>query len=51
MSVFEQIRTTDPVETDRRRSDLDGDLVAVLGMVAILLLTGACFLLQSVLPF
>lgn len=34
----------------RRRSDLDHDLVAVLGMVAILALTALCFLGRTALP-
>lgn len=33
-----------------RRVDLDRDLVAVLGMVAILLLTALCFLGSTALP-
>ena len=35
---------------ERRRADLDHDLVAVLGTVAILLLTALCFLGRTALP-
>lgn len=40
-------------ETDRarRRSDLDHDLIAIVAMLAILVLTGLCFVAQSHLPF
>lgn len=37
-------------DRDRRRADLDHDLVAILGMLAILVLTALCFLARTALP-
>ena len=34
-------------ERDRRRADLDHDIVAIVAMLAILLLAGLCFAAQS----
>jgi hypothetical protein len=39
-----------PEDHERRRGDLDRDLVAILGMLAILALTVLCFLGQNALP-
>jgi hypothetical protein len=43
-------RTRPAAARERRRADLDHDLVAVLGMLAILALTLACFLGRTALP-
>jgi hypothetical protein len=55
MSATQVTHTTSDttVETSdhtRRRADLDHDLVAILGMLAILALTVACFLGRTALP-
>ena len=37
-------------DRERRRADLDQDLVAVMAMLAILLMTALCFAARSALP-
>lgn len=44
-------RPAAPREHGRPRDDVDHDLVAILGMVAILALTALCFLGRTALPF
>ncbi len=52
MSVIhaQHTRRDEDAAPRRRRDDLDRDLVAVLGMVAILALTALCFLGRTALP-
>lgn len=44
-------RQLSSVDRDRRRADLDHDLVAVVAMLVILLLAGLCFAAQSLITF
>lgn len=44
-------RPSSATDRDRRRADLDHDLIAIVAMLAILVLTALCFVAQSRLPF